>query len=119
VAVSDDLSVAVIIAAVLVSFDPVGDLGVDGLGEQLLGALSEDIGEDIVGVWQWHDTNVIGRKVHGGVLLCRGGTFGEPQYTKSTPPFIIPLSTTFDHTPADSHAAHIRPDGNERVDSLS
>jgi Rhodopirellula transposase DDE domain len=27
------------------------------------------------------------------------GTFGEPQYTKRTPPFIIPLSTTFDHTP--------------------
>jgi hypothetical protein len=37
-AVADDLTVASGIAAVLVTVDPVGNLGLDGLGQQLLGA---------------------------------------------------------------------------------
>src|SRR5262249_34975569 len=99
VTIADDLAVAVGVAAALVAGDPVGDLGGDGLGEEFLGALAEDVGKDVLGLGEGHEADIGGRKAHGGVLLCRVGTFGEPQYTKSTPPFFIPLSTTFDHTP--------------------
>src|SRR5262249_25842157 len=99
VTIADDLAVAVGVAAALVAVDPVGDLGGDGLGEEVLGALAGDVGKDVLDLGEWHDADIGGRKTHGGVLLCRVGTFGEPQYTKSTPPFFIPLSTTFDHTP--------------------
>ena len=37
----------------------------------MLGALAEDVGEDVLGLGQWHDPNIIGRTIHGGVLLCR------------------------------------------------
>src|SRR5262249_28371541 len=86
-----------------VAVDPVGDFGLDGLGEQLLGALAEEVGEDILGLGQWYDPNLGGRIIHGGVLLCRVGTFGDLRYTKSTPPYFILLSTTFDHTPRAGH----------------
>src|SRR5262249_47632214 len=99
VAVADDLAAAVGIAAVLVAFEPVSDFGVDSLSEEFLGTLAEDVGEGVLGLGQGHDPDISRKKVHGGVLLCRVGTFGEPHYTKSTPPCFIPLSTTFDHTP--------------------
>src|SRR5262249_34398266 len=100
VAVADDLVTADGVAAVPVAVDPVGDFGLDGLGEQLLGALAEEVAADILGLGQWYDPNLGGRIIHGGVLLCRVGTFGDLRYTKSTPPYFILLSTTFDHTPA-------------------
>src|SRR5262249_39040489 len=74
VAIADDLAATGGVAAVLVAVDPVGDLGLDGLGEQLLGALAEEVGEDILGLGQWHDPRFRGRAGHGGVLLCRVGT---------------------------------------------
>src|SRR5262249_33817917 len=103
VAVADDPATAARIPAVLVAFEPVSDFGVDSLSEEFLGTLAEDVGEGVLGLGQWHDPDISRRKVHGGVLLCRVGTFGEPHYTKSTPPCFIPLSTTFDHTPSIQH----------------
>ena len=43
-AFADHLASAGGIAAVLVKVNPVGDIGHDGLGEQLLGALVKDVG---------------------------------------------------------------------------
>jgi hypothetical protein len=40
----------------------------------LLGALAEEVGEDILGLGQWHDCRFGGRTMQGGVLLCRVGT---------------------------------------------
>ena len=74
VAVANHLPLAGRIATVLVPLDSVGDLGLDGLGEQLLRALAENIAQDILGLGQWHDPNIAGRTIHGGVLLCRLGT---------------------------------------------
>src|SRR5262249_28534178 len=73
-AIADDLAAAGGIPAVLVTVDPVGNFGFDGLGEQVLGALAEDVGEDILGLGQWHDPHIDCRLIHGGVLLCRVGT---------------------------------------------
>src|SRR6516225_4396277 len=74
VAIADHLAPAGGVATVPVAVDPVGDFGLDGLGEQLLGALAEDISKDILGLGQWHDGRFGGRTMHGGVLLCRVGT---------------------------------------------
>src|SRR5262249_18244432 len=82
VAVADDLAASGGIAAVLVAVDPVGDLGLDGLGEQLLGALAEEVGEDVLGLGQWHDPRFGGSIDHGGVLLCRVGTLVDLRYTR-------------------------------------
>jgi hypothetical protein len=38
------------IAAVLVTVDPDGDFGLDGLGEELLGALAEEVAQHIPGL---------------------------------------------------------------------
>jgi len=87
VAVADHLATAGSIAAVLVTVDPVGNFGLNGLGEQLLGAQAEDVGEDILGRGQWHDPNLTGRMIHGGVLLCRVGTlvtFDTPRVRRLT-----------------------------------
>jgi len=78
VAVADDLAAAVLIPAILMAVDPIGDLGRDGLGEEWLGPAAEDLGEDVLGLGQWHDPGIGSRKTHGGVLLCRGGTLGGP-----------------------------------------
>src|SRR6516162_8377922 len=74
VAIADHLAAAGGVAAALVAVDPVGDLGLDGLGEELLGAPAEEVGEDILGLGQWHAGRFGGRTSHGGVLLCRVGT---------------------------------------------
>src|SRR5262249_29993194 len=106
VAVADDLAASGGIAAVLVAVDPVGDLGLDGLGEQLLGALAEEVGEDVLGLGQWHDPRFGGSIDHGGVLLCRVGTLVDLRYTRVRRLFssrypqhsIIPRVTTPDNT---------------------
>jgi hypothetical protein len=81
VAVADHLASAGFIAAALVAVDPVGDLGLDGLGEELLGALAEEVGQDILSRGRWHDPRLRGRTSHGGVLLCRSGTLVNFRYT--------------------------------------
>src|SRR5580700_10709336 len=52
------------------ALDPIGDFCVDGLGEQLLRSLAEDFAEDILPLGNWHNRQVDGRTIHGGVLLC-------------------------------------------------
>jgi hypothetical protein len=75
-AVANDLSVAVAVSDVSMGLDPVGDLGLDRAGEHLASPVSEDLGEDVAAVGQWHGTKIEGRLTHGGVLLCLVGTFG-------------------------------------------
>jgi hypothetical protein len=66
--------VAVAIQTPAVPVAPVGDLGLDGLGEELLGALTQDLGQDVLRFRQWYNANLGARKTHGGVLLCLVGT---------------------------------------------
>jgi hypothetical protein len=74
VAIANHLASARGIAAVLVTVNPVSNLGLDGLGQQLLDALAENVGKDILSLGQWYDPNLSGRTIHGGVLRCRSGT---------------------------------------------
>lgn len=76
VAVAHHLPVPVGVEAVAVPVDPVGDLGLDGRSEELLGARAEDLAQDIFRLGQWPEANLGGRTVHGGVLLCLVGTRG-------------------------------------------
>lgn len=86
-AVAHHLAVARVIEAVAMVVDPVGDFGLNGLGQELLRSLAEDLGEDIFGLGQWHAADVGARKTHGGVLLCRGGTLVDLDTPRVRRPF--------------------------------
>src|SRR5262249_55300024 len=90
-AVAHHLAVALVIEAVAVLVDPVGDFGLDGLSQELLRSLAKDLRKDIFGLGQWHEANIGGRKTHGGVLLCRGGTLVD----LDTPRVRRPFSTRY------------------------
>src|SRR5262249_36962826 len=90
-AVAHHLAVALVIEAVAVLVDPVGDFGLDGLSQELLRSLAKDLRKDIFGLGQWHEANIGGRKTHGGVLLCRGGTWVD----LDTPRVRCPFSTRY------------------------
>jgi hypothetical protein len=93
VAVADHPPAAGFVLEVGVVSDPGGDLGLDGLGEHLAGALPEDLGEDVLAGGHRHDADVDGRLVHGGVLL---GLVGRLvclywwQHQDTPPPFKLP-----------------------------
>src|SRR5262245_40845731 len=102
-AVTDHLLAAGFVLEVGVVSDPGGDLGLDGLGEHLAGAVAEDLGEDVLAGGQGHDADVGGRLVHGGVLL---GLVGRMvclywmHHQDTPPPFKLPY-TTFGYTPVN------------------
>ena len=68
-AVADDLAVSPFVPDLGVGVDPGGDLGPDGLGQEPLGSLPEDVREDVLALGQGHDAVGGGRLGHGGVLL--------------------------------------------------
>jgi hypothetical protein len=68
-AVVDHMLPPRVILEVGVTGDPGGDLGLNGLGEQPVGAVAKDLGENVLAGGQRHDVEVGGRLVHGGVLL--------------------------------------------------
>ena len=92
--------VALVVEAVAVAVDPIGDLDLEGLGEELLGTLAQDRGEDRFGLGQWPEAHLGGRKPPGGVLLCLVGPLVELDTPRVRRPFsirypqhsIIPLS---------------------------
>ena len=101
VAIADDLAVALGIAARGVFLDPGLDLRLDGLSDDPLGAVTDDLGEHILTARQWHDARIAGRTLHGGVLLWpRGASWEKPSadLSQGTPPFFIRLSTRFGHS---------------------
>jgi len=78
-AVADDLATSGLVLEMGVVIDPCGDLGLDGFGEHLSCPVSEDFGQDVMALGQWHDADFRGRLTHGGVLLCLVGKFGVQQ----------------------------------------
>jgi hypothetical protein len=85
--VADHLTPAYGIATLLVMIDPVSHLRFDGLGKHLLSALPEDVAEHILGLGHWHNPNLAGRTIHGGVLLCPRRALVRLDTPKGTPPF--------------------------------
>jgi len=67
--VANDLAMPVGVGEVLLSVDPLGDLGFDGLPKQLLGALPKDTGQHVATAGGWQRNRGIGNLSHGGVLL--------------------------------------------------
>jgi hypothetical protein len=72
-AVADDLSMPEFVSVVRAALQVGGDFGLDGLGQELLGALAENIGKHVLGGAQWQGRGVRGSVVHGGVLQCLVG----------------------------------------------
>ena len=78
-AVADNLSATGGVGYVGMSVDPIGDLSLDGSGEHITCSLAENFAKDVMAVGQWHDADIGGRLIHGGVLLCCVGTFDVGQ----------------------------------------
>jgi hypothetical protein len=80
--------------------DPFGHFRFDGVGQQLLSTLPQDTRENVLTSREWQVSCVRGKTIHGGVLLGLVGRLVKSQQsTKSTPPFFILLSTTFENIP--------------------
>jgi hypothetical protein len=73
VAVTHDLAVVLVVQALSVVLDPVSDLRLDGLSQEVLGTLAENLGKSSNSLGQWHDSEVCGSIAPGGVLLGRVG----------------------------------------------
>jgi len=97
VAIANDLLPATFIATLGPLLEPVLHLCFDGLGQQLLSALSQDVGQDIFAPGQWHNPLFTRRKLHGGVLLGLVGLLGRncDEFLPKYAAFFIRLSTTF------------------------
>ncbi|MEJ7636609.1 MAG: hypothetical protein WKF75_01130 [Singulisphaera sp.] len=68
-AIADDLAASPVVLEVGVIVDPGGDLGLDGLGQEASSPVPQEVGQDILGGGQGHDTDLGCRLTHGGVLL--------------------------------------------------
>src|SRR5438105_2896093 len=51
--------------------------GLDSLAQKLLGALTQQVGQDVVAAGQWHRPRFAARTLHGGVLLWPHGPAGK------------------------------------------
>jgi hypothetical protein len=58
---------------VAVLLDPLGYLGVNGLGQELLSSHPQHLTQNIFSSGNWQSPHVDGRTFHGGVLLCPRG----------------------------------------------
>src|SRR5262249_45094641 len=90
-AVAHHLAVALVIEAVAVLGGPVGDFGPHGLCQGGVRSLAKDTRKDIFCLTPGHEAKNGGRKTHGGVLLCRGGTWVD----LDTPRVRRPFSTRY------------------------
>jgi hypothetical protein len=58
----------------MATVDPVGDFGLDGLGQKLLRSRAKDLREDISRLGQWHDANLAsGRQLLAQIPWYRAG----------------------------------------------
>ncbi len=90
----DDLAMTFGAFEVPVGVDPLGDFGFDGLSEQLLGALPQDVGQRVAAAGGWQRNRGIGNLSHGGVLLGKLAR-KQPNSTPSTPPLSTHLIHNF------------------------
>src|SRR5262249_45909115 len=90
-AVAHHLAVALVIEAVAVPGDPGGGVGLRVLGQERVGSPWRAPPEVNLWLGEWHEANIGGRKTHGGVLLCRGGTWVD----LDTPRVRRPFSTRY------------------------
>jgi hypothetical protein len=84
--VANDGAMAVGVHDIPMLFNPRRHLGLDRLGEQLLGAVTQNGGQDVIRFCGWHRQPFRGT-VHLAYSYCPRGQCGEFDNTKSTPLF--------------------------------
>ncbi len=85
-AVADDLASPGLVLEMGMGLDPQGDLGLDGLGQEPPGPVSEEVGQGVLGGGHWPGDRQGSRLFHGGVLLDHFGRLVVLRFTKGTPP---------------------------------
>jgi site-specific DNA recombinase len=85
-AVADDQATPGPVPHVGMPIDPIGDLGLDGLGQELAGSAPKEFGQDVLAPGRWPGDREGCRLIHGGVLLGHFGRLVVSRFTKGTPP---------------------------------
>jgi hypothetical protein len=100
VAIANDELPATLVATLGPLLEPFLDLCFDGLGEQLLGALTQDVGEDIFAPGQWH--NPLFTRTNSLVAYSSASLANWEetvvQFLPKCAAFFIRLSTTFGYS---------------------
>lgn len=86
IAIADHLTSPGLVLEVSVRFDPGGDFGLVGLGEEPPGPVSQEVGQDVSATGHWPGDRQGCRLIHGGVLPDHFGRLVVLRFTKGTPP---------------------------------